>query len=167
MLKIKNFRTMPANLLAILVSFVMFVPIYLLFVNSLKDEVQSRAMGVEFPASIHLENYLTVIEQGKLGVAFVNSLLYATGATIIVVVFSATTAFVLSRNRSRLNRFLYFFITLGIAMPINYVTLTKLMQATHLINTVVGIIILYAATKIPFGVFLDLCVYRIDTEGNR
>ena len=153
-MKIKNFKSVPTNLLAILISMVMFVPIYLLIVNSLKDEVQSRAMGPEFPTSIHLENYLTVIEQGKLGVAFVNSLLYATGATILVVIFSTTTAFVLSRNRSPINRFLYFFIILGIAMPINYVTLTKVMQATHLINTVVGIIILYAATKIPFGVFL-------------
>ena len=70
MLKIKNFKSIPANLLAILISLVMFVPIYLLFVNSLKDEVQSRAMGVELPTSIHLENYLTVIEQGKLGSCF-------------------------------------------------------------------------------------------------
>ena len=46
MLKVKNFRTIPANLLAILISLIMFVPIYLLFVNSLKDDVQSRVMGV-------------------------------------------------------------------------------------------------------------------------
>jgi len=151
---IKKLKSMPANVLAILISMVMFVPIYLLFVNSLKDEIQSRAMGAEFPTTVHFENYLTVIEQGKLGVAFVNSLLYAIGATIIVVVFSTAAAFVLSRNRSPRNQFFYFFIILGIAMPINYVTLTKVMQATHLINTVVGIIILYAATKIPFGVFL-------------
>jgi raffinose/stachyose/melibiose transport system permease protein len=154
MVKVKKMKRLSANLLAILISLVMFVPIYLLFVNSLKDNIQSRAMGMEFPTSIHLENYLTVIERGKLEVAFANSMLYATGATIIVVVFSTTAAFVLSRNRSPRNRFLYFFITLGIAMPINYVTLTKVMQATHLINTVVGILILYAATKIPFGVFL-------------
>jgi len=145
---------MPANVLAILISLVMFVPVYLLFVNSLKDEIQSRTMGVEPPTSIHLENYLTVIGQGKLGVAFANSMLYATGATMIVVILSTAAAFVLSRNRSPRNRFLYIFITLGIAMPINYVTLTKVMQATALINTVVGILILYAATKIPFGVFL-------------
>jgi raffinose/stachyose/melibiose transport system permease protein len=154
MLKVKSLRHIPANLLAILISLIMFVPIYLLIVNSLKDDVQSRTMGVELPTSIHLENYLTVIEQGKLGIAFANSMLYATAATIIVVVLSSTAAFVLSRNRSRLNRFLYFFIILGIAIPINYVTLTKVMQATHLINSVAGIIILYAATKIPFGVFL-------------
>ncbi|RPJ28634.1 MAG: carbohydrate ABC transporter permease [Chloroflexi bacterium] len=139
---------------AILISLIMFVPIYLLVVNSLKDSVQSRAMGLELPTSIHLENYLAVIEQGKLGAAFLNSVLYATTATIIVVIFSTTAAFVLSRNRSPRNRFLYFFIVLGIAMPINYVALTKVMQATHLINTVAGIAMLYAATKIPFGVFL-------------
>lgn len=150
----KFFASVSTNSLAILISLVMFVPIYLLVVNSLKDDVQSRAMGVEFPTKIHLENYVTVMEQGKLGVAFANSMLYAIGATIIVVVLSSTAAFVLSRNRSTRNRFLYFFIALGIAMPINYVTLTRVMQAAHLSNTVVGIIILYAATKIPFGVFL-------------
>jgi raffinose/stachyose/melibiose transport system permease protein len=123
-------------------------------VNSLKDNIQSRTMGVEFPTTIHLENYSTVIEQGKLGTAFVNSLFYATGATILVVVFSMASAFVLSRNRSPRNRFLYFYIALGLAMPVNYVTLTKMMQATHLINTVIGLMLVYAATKIPFGVFL-------------
>ena len=154
MLKVKHLRRIPANVLAILISLVLFVPIHLLFVNSLKDDVQSRAMGVELPTSIHLENYLTVIERGKLGTAFANSMLYATGATFLVVLLSTAAAFVLSRNRSSLNRFLYFFIALGIAMPINYVTLTKVMQWTQLINTTPGIMMLYAATKIPFAVFL-------------
>src|SRR3990172_10703635 len=121
MFKAKNLRRIPLNLLAVLVSLAMFVPIYLLSVNSLKDEVQSRAMGAELPTSIHLENYSTVIEQGKLGVAFVNSMLYATAATLLVVVFSTAASFALSRNRSPRNRFLYFFIVMGIAMPINYV----------------------------------------------
>jgi raffinose/stachyose/melibiose transport system permease protein len=75
MLKAKKFKSIPTNLLAMLISLVAFVPIYLLIVNSLKDDVQSRAMGAELPSSIHLENYLTVIEQGKLGVAFANIIL--------------------------------------------------------------------------------------------
>jgi raffinose/stachyose/melibiose transport system permease protein len=154
MLKVKSLKQLPAGLFAVLVSLTMSVPVYLIFVNSLKTSVQSSAMGVELPTSIHFENYLTVIEQGKLGTAFINSTLYAIGATILVVLFSTSAAFVLSRNRSRHNNFLYFFIALGIAMPLNYVTLTKVMQATHLINTIHGIILLYAATKIPFGVFL-------------
>ena len=154
MLRAKRLRSIPANLLAIMISTIMFVPIYLLLVNSLKDNIQSRAMGVELPKSLHLENYLTVIERGKLGVAFINSLLYATGATILVVVFATAAAFVLSRHRSPRNRFLYIYIALGLAIPMNYVTLTKVMQVTHLINTVVGILVVYAATKISFAVFL-------------
>jgi raffinose/stachyose/melibiose transport system permease protein len=43
---------------------------------------------------------------------------------------------------------------LGIALPANYFTLTRVMQITHLINTKAGIILLYAAGQIPFGVFL-------------
>lgn len=154
MLEVKKLRDIPANFLAFVVSLAMFVPIYLLIVNSLKDDIQSRTMGIELPKALHLENYQTVVEEGKLGVAFINSMLYATTATIVVVVLSMAAAFVLSRNRSRSNRFLYLFIALGIALPINYVTLTKVMQATHLINTLWGIILVYAATKISLGVFL-------------
>lgn len=154
MLTLKNLKRLPAGLLAAIVSLTMFFPIYLIVVNSFKDNIQSRTMGVDLPTSLHFDNYFTVIEQGKLGTAFINSSLYATGATILVVLFSSLAAFVLSRNRSRRNIFLYFFIALGIAMPLNYVPLTKVMQTTHLINTIPGIILLYAATKIPFGVFL-------------
>ena len=94
-MKVKQLKNLPANVLAILISMAIFVPIYLILVNSLKDELQSRAMGVEPPTSIHWENYLTVIEQGRLGVAFLNSMVYATGATIVVVILSPSAAFVL------------------------------------------------------------------------
>jgi raffinose/stachyose/melibiose transport system permease protein len=63
-------------------------------------------------------------------------------------------AYVLSRNRTRFNRAVYYFIIMGIAMPTNFVTLTKVMQVTHLINTQIGMILLYAASLIPFTTFL-------------
>jgi raffinose/stachyose/melibiose transport system permease protein len=77
MLKVKSLKQLPAGLFAVLVSLTMSVPVYLIFVNSLKTSVQSSAMGVELPTSIHFENYLTVIEQGKLGTAFINSTLWS------------------------------------------------------------------------------------------
>ena len=43
---------------------------------------------------------------------------------------------------------------MGIAIPTNYVTLTKVMQDTHLIDTQIGIILIYASQMIPFDVFL-------------
>jgi len=74
------------QVIAVIISLLMFVPIYLVLVNSSKDSAQARSMGIELPASFHRENYLTVIKEGKLGQAFANSLLYASFANIICLI---------------------------------------------------------------------------------
>jgi raffinose/stachyose/melibiose transport system permease protein len=150
----KRFRQVGAHLLAIFAGLIMVIPVYLIVVNSLKTSAEASSMSAALPATLHVENFSTVISAGKLATSFFNSVVYATSSTIIGTLFAAMAAFVLSRNRTRFNRFLYFFITLGIALPANYFTLTKVMQITHLINTRVGMTILYAAGQIPFGVFL-------------
>jgi raffinose/stachyose/melibiose transport system permease protein len=63
-------------------------------------------------------------------------------------------AFVLSRRRTKFCKAIYFYVTLGIALPMNYVSLMKVMQFTHLNNTQFGICLLYAAMQVPFTVFL-------------
>jgi raffinose/stachyose/melibiose transport system permease protein len=142
------------HLLALFACLIVMVPVYIVLTNSLKDSAGARTMSAALPDVFHFENYATVIERGKLAQTFVNSLLYATGATVISTVLASMAAYTLARNRTRLNRFVYFFIVMGIAMPLNFFTLTKVMQATALINTQVGMIVLYAATQIPFNVFL-------------
>jgi len=142
------------HLLAILICVVMYAPVHLVVVNSLKDRTDARSMSIERPTTLHWENYSTVIERAKLGQAFLNSVLYSSSATLLATLLAAMAAYVMSRNKTRLNRFLYFFIIMGIAMPINFFSLTKVMQVTHLINTQIGIIILYTATQLPFSTFL-------------
>ncbi|HEX3051236.1 MAG TPA: carbohydrate ABC transporter permease [Aggregatilineaceae bacterium] len=143
-----------SHLLAILICVIMCIPIYLVVINSLKDRTDARRMSIERPTTLHWENFSTVIEQGNLENAFVNSMLYSTGSTLLATTAAAMAAYVMSRNKTRLNRFLYFFIIMGIAMPVNFFTLTKVMQVTHLINTQVGIVLLYAAAQLPFNTFL-------------
>lgn len=142
------------NVFAWILSLMMFIPLLLIVINSFKDRVQASSMGIELPTSWHWSNYAVVIQEGKLIQSFLNSLLYAGASTIIGIVVSALAAYVLARNNTKLHRFLYFFLIMGIAMPINFVTLTKVMQLTQLINTQLGIIILLAVHSIPFSVFL-------------
>ncbi len=142
------------NVAAWIVSIIMLIPLLLIVINSLKDKTQANSMGMDLPNKIHFENYLTVIEQGKLVRSFGNSMFYAGAAILIALVLTSMAAYVLSRNKSKLNRFVYFFMILGLAMPINFVSLMKVMQLTHLINTQVGIAVLYAAIEIPISVFL-------------
>ena len=142
------------HVLAILVCLIMYAPVHLVVVNSLKDRTEARSMSIERPATLYLENYSTVIKQANLEQAFFNSVLYSSSATLLATILASMAAYVMSRNKTRLNQFLYFFIIMGIAMPFNFFTLSKVMQMTHLINTQIGIIILYAATQLPFNTFL-------------
>jgi raffinose/stachyose/melibiose transport system permease protein len=143
-----------AHVTAVFASLLMFIPVYLVAVNSLKTKAEASSLSPDLPTQISWENFATVIERGKLVSGFLNSMLYSSASTIIGTLVAAMAAFVLSRRRTRMNRFLYFFLIMGIALPINFFTLTAIMQATDLINTRHGMIVLYSALQIPFAVFL-------------
>lgn len=142
------------NIVSLFISLVVLIPLVVLFLNSFKTSAEADKMTLSLPTEWVFENYSTVIEQGKLISSFFNGLLYATGSVVIIVAVVSLAAFVISRNMKGINRFLYYFIISGIAMPINNVSLMKVMQAFHLINTRGGIILLYAAINIPLSLFL-------------
>jgi raffinose/stachyose/melibiose transport system permease protein len=142
------------NLMASGAGLIALAPIYLLLTNAFKTKLESDSMSPALPTSLQWGNFATVIDQGRLVPAFLNSALYAFGSTILGVLLAALAAYVLARHRSRLHRVIYGLLVIGIALPTNYVTLIKVMQMTGLIDTQVGMIVLYAAMQIPFDVFL-------------
>ena len=165
MMKSKTVTSLLRNLCAWVLSLFMFVPLLLVVLNSLKDKLEANSMGLSLPTKPHWDNYSIVIEQGKLVSSFFNSFLYAAASTVLGIALASIAAYVFSRNRTKLNRFMYFFVILGIAMPVNFVTLTKVMQWTHLINTQLGIIVLLAVMSAALQrcfaelrfLFSDLC----------
>src|SRR5690606_10752110 len=91
------------NIIAWMVSIVMMVPLLLIFINSLKDKAQASSMGMDLPKTLHFENYLIVIERGKLLRSFFNSMFYAGSAILIAILLTSMAAYVLARNKTRLN----------------------------------------------------------------
>lgn len=147
--------TIITNAIAWMISLICLIPLLLIVFNSFKDKLSAAKMDLKLPAfPLQFENFSVVIEKGKLVQSFFNSMIYSTGSVALCLILSALAAYVLSRNATKLNSFLYMFIVLGITMPINYVALTKVMMFFHINNTRGGIILLYAAMQIPFSVFL-------------
>ena len=72
------------------------------------------------------------------GVAAVNA-----GGTcwLIAVLLCAMAAYVLSRKRTKLNNFIYYFFICGLFFPVNYVTLVRVFNWLSLTNTRLGIIL--------------------------
>jgi raffinose/stachyose/melibiose transport system permease protein len=139
-------------LLFLTVSFL--IPGLVILVNSFKTRQEARILNLVLPEVIRISNYMEVIERGKLITSFMNSMIYAVGSVFLILLFTTSGAYVLSRNKSRLNRFFYFFVVLGIGMPVNYIALMKVMQITNLINSRTGMVILYAALNIPISLFI-------------
>lgn len=151
----KTFGRAIANIITVFISLLVLIPMIVLFLNSFKTQGESNKMSLSLPQKWMIENYKTVIEQGKLISSFFNSLLYATVSVLIIVILVSAAAFVIARNRKGINNFIYYFIISGIAIPINNVALMKVLQVLGLVNTRLGIILVYAAINIPLSLFLS------------
>ena len=161
----KTAKYVVKNGMAWIVSLVMLVPVLLILVNAFKPAEEAIRMNLTLPKEWTLTNFITVIQKGKLGQSFLNSFLYAGSATVITVCLGAMAAYVFSRRRTRRNSAVHMYMVLGIVIPINYVALMKVMQATRLNNSALGIILLYVAMQLPFTIFLIYgFVSKVPTE---
>lgn len=66
-------------------------------------------MSMALPEVIQWSNFAVVIEQGKLVLTFLNSMVYSSVSVIFGVLLSSMAAFVLARRRTKLNVAIYFF----------------------------------------------------------
>ena len=142
------------NILAWIASLIVLVPMVLIIINAFKSDGEALTMTMELPKVWNFGNFATVIEKGKLVGSLFNSLLYAGCSTVLTVLLGSMAAYVFSRRRTGKFSALYMYVVLGMVIPVNYVTLTRVMQAAHLTNTALGIILLYTALQTPFTVFL-------------
>lgn len=151
---IKKTRHVILNIISLAFSLIVIIPFYVVIINSFKTSTESNRMSINFPTAFHFENYSKVIEQGKLFTSFCNSLLYSSVSVVIIIACVLAAAFVISRNTKGINKLFYYFIITGLAMPINNVSLFKVLQTLNLINTRIGIILIYSAVNIPLSLFI-------------
>ena len=141
------------QLLCLFLSLIVLAPMYLVFINSFKTKSESARMNLSLPREWLFENYATVFQKAKLLTGFYNSMIYALVSTTAGVLLCAMAAYVLSRKRTRLNNFIYYFFICGLFFPVNYVTLVRVFQWLNLTNTRTGIVLLFTSAMIPFCVF--------------
>ena len=133
---------------------VIIVPLAMIVLNSVKSVNESSVMSLNLPKSIHWENFIQVLSDKKLVRSFFNSIFLSVMSAGLALLLSSMAAFVLSRNRSRMNHFIYIIFLLGLVVPVNYIMTVRVLQFFHIINTYAGATLLYTAQFIPFTVFL-------------
>ena len=136
-----------------MLSLIVVIPFFMVLINSFKSKADAARMSLSLPKEWLFSNYAEVIEKGNLIQGFVNSLSYALISTAAGVVSCAMAAFILCRKATRLNTFLYYFILCGLFLPVNYVTLVRVLNIFRLTDTKAGIILTFTSAMIPFCVF--------------
>lgn len=130
------------------------VPFLIVIFNAFKTKAEAINMSLSLPTQWHWENFVKVWQDGNILRSYGNSLYISVGSVVISVVCSALCAFVLSRNRTRLNRALYVYFSMGLMFPLSMVTVVKVMRTIGLYNNLTGVVLLFGALLIPMSIFL-------------
>ena len=137
-----------------LLAVTMIYPFLWIILSSLKstDEIYTSAFSL--PAQLRFYNYSSAWREASIGIYFGNSAVITLTALAATLLFSAMGAYVLA-GRWKI-KFLMIYLTVGIMVPLQAIVIPAflIIRDTGLINTRTGLILIYTASGISFGVFV-------------
>lgn len=140
-----------AGLLVVAAAFVL--PLAWVVLSALDPHANLR---VKTPDGLTLDNFDAILTPEITVTPLLNSLILCGGATLLTVVCAALAAYPLSRFRSRFNRPFLLTVLFATSLPITaiMVPVYALFVQVNLIDTVQGTIFFFAASQLPFAIWL-------------
>ncbi|KAB2974863.1 carbohydrate ABC transporter permease [Streptomyces sp. SS1-1] len=140
-----------AGLLVVAAAFVL--PLAWVVLSALDPHADLR---VKLPDGLTLDNFDAVMTPEITFTPLLNSLLLCGGGTLLTVACAALAAYPLSRFRSRFNRPFLLTVLFATSLPITaiMVPVYALFVQVNLIDTVEGTIFFFAASQLPFAIWL-------------
>ncbi|KQX47016.1 MULTISPECIES: carbohydrate ABC transporter permease [unclassified Paenibacillus] len=107
-------------------------------------------------------NFSYVWSKYNFSTYFMNSIIVTVGSTLLGMILAAMTAYILARYDFKGNKILLTIYVSSMMIPfaLALIPLFFLLNDLHLINTWLGLILVYAALNLPFGIFLLVGFYK-------
>lgn len=140
----------------ILVVLVFLFPFYVVLSVSVKSPQQALMDPSGFPTSVHFENFVEAFYTMRFPVVFSNSVFITVLGVTGIVLLSVCAAYPLAKGHGKGYHWLYLAFVCGIMVPFHttLVPLVKNIADLHLLNSRLGLIIVYLGRSIPFAIFL-------------
>ena len=137
-------------------------PFYLLIVNTFKTMSQITSSPASLPQSLNFDAYARAWKDANLGSYYKNSLIISGVSVVLSVSISSLAAYAFSRLRFLGKQPLFIFMLAGVMLPLQIalVPLYRLLNGMDLLSTYQGVIALYVAFTVPFGVFVLTGFYK-------
>jgi raffinose/stachyose/melibiose transport system permease protein len=137
-------------------------PLLLVVVNSLRPTSEIFADPVALPEQVSLDSYATAWTDANFGRYFFNSLGITVAAVALATTVAVLAAYPLGRYRFRGSTLLSLFFLSGLMLPFRLAILPLflMLDTLNLVDTRTGLVLVYAATGIPFSVFILTAFFR-------
>jgi raffinose/stachyose/melibiose transport system permease protein len=133
------------------------LPLYMTIITAFKTTAENTASFFALPRSFYLGNFQQVLLRGGYIQAFINTVYITAGVILGNMILMPAMSYAISRSmdESRLYRYIYYFILLGIFIPfeVKMMPLVKLMSWFHMLHPS-GLIILCISSSTCEAVFL-------------
>jgi N-acetylglucosamine transport system permease protein len=141
--------------------FTIFTFVWLIY-TSFKDNKELFADVWSLPKSLNLDNYRTAWVSAKMGAYFLNSVWIVGGAILLIIILSSLASYVLARRKFMGNAGILTVFIAGMGIPVQLllVPLFMLLNSLNLINSLLGLILVYTAISLPFTIFLLIGFFR-------
>jgi raffinose/stachyose/melibiose transport system permease protein len=141
---------------------VALLPLVIMVLNSLRPTSDIFTAPLRLPTSPTLQSYGQVWTEASFSTYFLNSLIVTCGAVLLGTAVSALAAYPLARYDFFGNRVLGAYFLAGLMLPIRLglVPIFYLMDSMGLIDSLLGLTLLYAASGVPFCIFVLSAFYR-------
>ncbi len=138
------------------------LPLLVALISAFKSTAEIMNDPFGLPAQWSLKNFAEVLGAGNFGVYFRNSVLVVVGAEAIILTLSATAGYALGRYKFRLNGALYTLVLIGLMVPAKLLLVPLFIQLKQmgLLDSLWGLILVYAAGGVPAGVFIMTGFFR-------
>ncbi|BCL17417.1 carbohydrate ABC transporter permease [Micromonospora sagamiensis] len=141
---------------------VAFGPLLLVLIGSFRSNAEILRAPVGLPSSFDVSNYTRAWETASISTYFLNSLAVTAASVVLCVGVSALAAYALARWRFRGRALLAAFFLSGLMIPakLGLLPVFYMFQSMNLIDSRIGLVLLYAASGVPFSVFVIMGFMR-------
>ncbi|MFI6909481.1 carbohydrate ABC transporter permease [Nonomuraea sp. NPDC050394] len=137
-------------------------PLIWTLLASFKSNAEIFGDALQLPGELRWDNWLRAWEKANVGTYLLNTVIVVFFGVLGTMLLSSMAAYVLARYRFPGNRAIYFLFVSGMAFPVflALVPLFFVVDGLGLLNSHVGLVLVYIAYSLPFTVFFLTSFFR-------
>ena len=135
---------------------VYILPLLWIVMSSLKPNASFKSAPWSLPDTLMFDNFVFAWTKGHLGRAMLNSFIVSTATLVISLIVGSMAAFAIAKLRWKYSKLMLTYFMIGMMIPIHCVLFSLYIQFAkwHLTNTLIGLVIPYAAFSLPITIYI-------------